>query len=286
VRWTTTLLAVSTAAVAAPTWAASPSPRFHLVARTDHVSYYSEGRARVDVKRSEAFLARLAEVFGAPPKGWQLEYYVHSSGAIRAQNGALAVGLTDLATGRIDSVRAFHPHELVHAVAGRLGRGPALFAEGLAVALAGERQWGGRDVDEVARETLDAGGRLEPFLTRFFEQDPDRAYPLAGSFVAFLLDQQGIDAFVAFLEGCGTSPRAYETAFRRAYGRTVARAALEWRVALRQDEAARWTWVNPASWPASLRRASGSGDGGGPGLLPVRAATSSNDDVLLSPERR
>jgi hypothetical protein len=289
VRWTKTLLAVSTAAaVVPPAWAASPSRGFHLVAQTTHVSYYSEGRGRVDVKRSEAFLARLTEVFGPVPKGWRIEYYLHSpSEGIRTQDGAAAIGLTDLAAGRIDSVRAFHPHELVHAVAGRLGRCPAFFAEGLAVALAGERQWGGRDVDGVARETLASGARLEPFLTRFFEQDPDRSYPLAGSFVAFLLDEDGIDAFVAFLEGCASTPRAYETAFRRAYGRTVAGAVLAWRAALRRGEAARWTWTDPGSWPNSLHRASGSGAQRMPGAPAVRAAaTPAGDDVLLSRERR
>jgi hypothetical protein len=34
--------------------------------------------------------------------------------------------------GPIDSVRDFHPHELVHAVARRIGRPPVFFAEGLA----------------------------------------------------------------------------------------------------------------------------------------------------------
>jgi hypothetical protein len=281
---------VSTAAAVAPaTWAASPSRSFHLVAQTAHVSYYSEGRGRVDVKSSEAFLSRLAQVFGPAPDGWRVEYYLHSpSDGFQAHNGARAVGLTDLAAGRIDSVRAFHPHELVHAVAGRLGRCPAFFAEGLAVALVSEARWRGRDVDAIARETLAAGASLEPFLTRFFDQDPDRAYPLSGSFVAFLLDGYGVDAFVAFLEGCGSSPRVYETAFRRAYGRTVAAALLAWRAALSRGEAAHWTWNDPSSWPTSLRRPGRSGGRGAPVAPAVRAAAIAlpGDDVLLSVEPR
>lgn len=62
-------------------------------------------------------------------------------------------------------MRAFHPHELVHAAAGRIGMPPAFFAEGLAVALSSGGLWRGRDVDAVAQGALVAGARLEPLFT-------------------------------------------------------------------------------------------------------------------------
>jgi hypothetical protein len=168
--------------------------------------------------------------------------------------GIEASGVTDLSAGRIDSVRDFHPHELVHAVAGRIGRPPVFFAEGLAVALAGAGRWHERDLDAVARQALAASPSLEPFLTRFTEQDPDTAYAVSGSLVAHLLDRFGIEPMVAFFRGCGSSSQAYESAFRRAYGRTVARATIDWQKALAERATASREWYDPAGWPRSLQR--------------------------------
>jgi hypothetical protein len=225
------------------------------VARTAHAAYYAAGGQGIDVRRSEAYLGQLGSLFGPAPAGWRIEYYRHaSSGALRDRVGFEASGVTDLAAGRIDSVRDFHPHELVHAVAGRIGQPPVFFAEGLAVALAGAGRWHGRDLDAAARQALAVSPTLEPFLTRFTEQDPDTAYAVAGSLVAYLLDRFGIEPMVAFLGGCGSSPEGYEHAFRRAYGRTVAGATLDWQRALVDQGTTSREWYDPAGWPRSLQR--------------------------------
>jgi hypothetical protein len=155
---------------------------------------------------------------------------------------------------RIDSIREFHPHELVHAAAGPLGRPPVFFAEGLAVALTAGGRWEGRDIAAVAREEQRKGRTLEPYLQAFAEQDPVAGYSLAGSFTTFLLDRYGIEAVVAFFRGCGTSPEGYERAFRQAFGRTVARATIEWKQALAagSPSSAR-AWHDPETWPRSLQ---------------------------------
>jgi hypothetical protein len=233
-----------------------PAERFRPVARTAHAVYFATGGQGVDVRRSEAYIGQLVSLFGPAPAGSRIEYYRHASAtALRDRVGFEASGVTDPGAGRVDSVRAFHPHELVHAVAGRLGRPPVFFAEGLAVALTSAGRWHGRDLDAVAREALTAGPSLEPFLTRFTEQDPDTAYAVAGSLAAYLLDRFGIEPMVAFFRGCGSSPEGYESAFRRAYGRTVARATLDWEQALAgQATTASREWYDPAGWPGSLRR--------------------------------
>jgi len=242
-------------ATAGPSLAAVPAEVFRPVARTAHAAYYAAGGSSIDVRRSEAYLGQLGSLFGPAPAGWRIEYYRHpSSNALRDRVGFDALGVTDLATGRIDSIRDFHPHELVHAVAGRIGRPPVFFAEGLAVALAGAGRWRGRDLDAAARQALAATPSLEPFLTHFTEQDPDTAYAVAGSFTAYLLDRYGIEPMVAFLRGCGSSPQGYEGAFRRAYGRTVAGATLDWQRALVERATTSREWYDPAGWPRSLQR--------------------------------
>ena len=164
-------------------------------------------------------------------------------------------GVADLAAGRIDSAREFHPHELVHAMTGRLGLPPVFFAEGLAVALTSRGRWHGHDPDEIAAREMAARGSLEPFLVDFGEQDPLVAYAVAGSFVAFLLDRLGIEAMKAFLRDCGDSPSRYERAFRRAYGRSVASLTIDWMAQLRRGERKPPRhWYDPARWPAALQR--------------------------------
>jgi hypothetical protein len=230
-------------------------PAFDLVARTSHVDYFVAKGRRVDVRRTEAFLERLSTLFGPAPEGWRIQYYRHASAdGLRSHVGYAVSGVADLATGRIDSSREFHPHELVHAVTGREGLPPVFFAEGLAVALTSRGRWGERDMDELARREMARRHSLEAFLTAFTDQDPDVAYAVAGSFVGFLLEEHGIESMVAFLRGCGSSPERYERALRRAYGRSFARLTIEWLAWLRQDTPhTHRAWYEPERWPASLR---------------------------------
>ncbi len=282
-RWPAFILALGSLVAGATGVQAAPATAPQLVARTSRASYYSLGRARVDVRRSEQYLARLEALFGRAPEGWRVEIVVHpASTTLRSSEGAAASGITDLVSRRIDSVRAFHPHELVHAAAGRIGMPPAFFAEGLAVALSSGGRWHGRDVDAVALGAIVAGVRLEPLFDRF-GADPELDYALAGSFVAFLLDTHGIETMVEFLERCGPSPAAFEQSFRAAYGRTVANASLAWEARLRaQSGGASWAWSDASTWPGSLQRRRP------PQAMPhradQRAPSASGASVLLSSE--
>jgi hypothetical protein len=218
------------------------------------VDYFVAPGQRVDMKTTEAFLERLATLFGRAPEGWRIRYYRHASPEVLGTRAGRAVtGLTDLAAGRIDSARDSHPHELVHAVMGREGLPPVFFAEGLAVALTSHGRWGERDMDVVARREMVSRGSLEAFLTRFTEEDPDVAYSVAGSFVGFLLDRHGIPPMLAFVRACGPEPERYEPAFRRSYGRSLASLSIEWMAWLREREGdAPRAWYEPERWPLAL----------------------------------
>jgi len=256
---------------------AGAAPAFKLVARTSHVDYFAVKGRKVDVRRSEEFLERLSSLFGPAPDGWRIRYYRHpSAGELSGHVGFAVSGVADLATGRIDSSREFHPHELVHAVTGREGHPPVFFAEGLAVALTSRGEWNGRDMDAVARSEMAARGSLEPFLAAFPEQNPDVSYAVAGSFVAFLLDQHGIGPMLAFVRGCGRSPETYERAFRRAYGRSVARLTIEWVAWLREDAPrAPRAWYEPTQWPVALH-----GEATEPAAVPPSLAASEAPSTL------
>jgi hypothetical protein len=232
-------------------------PAFRQVKRARRGSYYTVdgGRDHVDVKRTEAFLERLFALFGEPPDGWRIEYYRHPSAeTLRQRVGFAAVGATDVARARIDSVRAYHPHELVHAVACRIGRTPPLFEEGLAEALTTDVSRRGEPVDTVARRFLAGGRQLQALVIDFAADDPERDYAVAGSFIAFLLDRHGIEPFVRLLGRCGRGER-WDAALRAEYGAGLAVLEYEWSRELCKQPAARRALVDASSWPGSLRRA-------------------------------
>jgi hypothetical protein len=237
---------------------------FRRAGETQHGRYFVSGSAKnasaeggVDVRRTEAYLERLASLFGPLPRDWHFEYYRHASAAaISTRLGFAAVGVTDLDRARIDSIYAFHPHELVHVVAGRLGRAPTLFSEGLAVALTSAGVRNGSEIDAAARARLDSHRGWRELLEDPTAWDDASAYAVAGSFVAFLLDGWGIQPMIAFLGGCedGTPQRSAD-AFRRAYGRTIPDLAFEWEKTLRQGRMAQTReWYDERTWPASLQR--------------------------------
>jgi hypothetical protein len=235
--------------------AAAGEVAFRRVAQTGRVSYYSQAGqpGDVDVRSSEAFLDRLVALFGAPGPAWHVEYYRHPSvEALSARLGFAAYGATDTTSLRVDSARAFHPHELVHAVTAGLGRPPALFTEGIAVALTAQGRWRGRDVHATARGFARSGHGLESPLRRFAEEDPDTDYAVSGSFAAFLLDRYGVEAFAAFLRAC-PSPSDYERALQAAYGRGLADLEFDWHRSLERPETPR-AWYDARTWPGTLRR--------------------------------
>lgn len=250
------LAAALLVAVVAPVGRSEADNGLRRVAVTKRAVYYAGSPSEVDVKRTEAYLERLEALLASPPAP-ALEYWRQPSASVIASMYQIeASGVTDLSRGRIDSVRAFHPHELVHAVAGRLGRPPVLFAEGLAVALTSRGRWNGRALDDIARESVGRRRLLDRPLEDFALDTPADDYAVAGSFVAFLLNRFGIGPMRSFLRGCGTHGRFFTQAFADAYGRSVADAEFEWERALQEaDAGGTRPWHDERSWPASLERA-------------------------------
>jgi hypothetical protein len=122
------------------------------------------------------------------------------------------------------------------------------------VALTSEGQWRGRDIDEIARAYVRSNRSIDPLLRDFGAEDPDRDYAVAASFVAFLLDRDGIDPFLAFLRGCGAAPAAYEQAFVRAYGLGVRNLGVEWEMTLLNGSSTHRAWYDSKEWPRALPR--------------------------------
>jgi len=204
---------------------AAPPPGFMLAAETRHFTFFSRRPEKVDAARSERFLLATSERLGQPAPE-QVAYYLHEHPQQVAQaTGVYADGVTVPATGEIHSVRSFHPHELVHRVAGEMGDPGRFFHEGLAVALGNEGRWRGAKVDDLARRLV-RRCTWRALLERFESLDPEVGYPLAGSFVAFLIERHGVDRVSAFFRGC--RPETAGRRFEDVFGLSLDQAGAAW----------------------------------------------------------
>jgi hypothetical protein len=202
---------------------AASRPGFTLTGHTAQATYYSRGSARADVRRIEAFVTRLQTQLDAPAAASQ--YYTYDSPEqIAAVTGHHAAGVTFGRRREVHSTQPFHRHELVHLVAAELGDPGRFFQEGLAVVLGDERRWQGRPVDSIARSHAVAG-TVSALVADFDGAHPDVAYPVAGSFVAWLIDTHGIDRVRGLFRVSGAQGAA---AFEIAFGAPLDAAAREW----------------------------------------------------------
>lgn len=210
--------------------AAQTPPGFRQMGTTSRVSFFTRAplpRDRSDLKKTDAFLARMESEL-RQPLGARLDYYRYERPEdIAAQTGVYAYGLTRIGAGVVHSTSTFHPHELVHAVAGRLGDPGRFFHEGLAVVLGDEGRWEGRALDTVLRGRVRGLDRRK--LVEEFDSLPaDLAYCAAGSFVQHLIDAYGRPRLLEFFRGA-RKPSEASAAFLRVYERSFADEFAAWR---------------------------------------------------------
>jgi hypothetical protein len=142
---------------------------------------------------NERFHTRVRNFLGveAPPV---LDFFKYPDRATLEELTGFA-GNAHVRGGAIHTVWPVDRHELVHLLARPWGEPPALLGEGLAVYLSGA--WQGQPVLSYARALLTSGawiplGRL--LDTRSFRLQPElSAYGIAGAFVQWLVERQGVD---------------------------------------------------------------------------------------------
>lgn len=153
--------------------------------------------------------------------------------------------------GEIFLTRAVDPHEIVHVIAiEELGRPSDFFDEGLAVNFGGLRLVDGQvtlfpsalrnfDVDQEVLSVF-AGGRFSGSIRQLlasasFQTLPfEVAYPIAGSFVKFLLRTRGLGPLKAFFAGSSRSDPLpdIEARLDAAFGAPLDALEAEWRSSL------------------------------------------------------
>ena len=240
------LLAILVAAGCRGSHPLSPGDVLSQRSESAHYIYlFSEGDA-VDAAWQETYHAWLIGQIGEDP-GQKLEYRKYRDRAhLRAVTGRTTNGFAEPGSPRFHTIWPIDNHEVVHTVVLlTLGHPPALLNEGIAVAhstdpSAGifEPRWNGRAVDAIAADELRASRipTLDQVLEspRFFDRDEAVRYPLAGSFVGYLLLHHGWPAMKTYLRAStfDDSAARTRTLFLSAYGISIDDAWGAWRASL------------------------------------------------------
>ena len=210
-----------------------------IVTSTERFVFHEQEGARLSAEQRAANEVHLAELEGLLQLRLPhpVDYYLYRDEAqklrVTGRSGAAHAELP----GRLHSTRPTDRHELVHLLTALVGPAEcALFGEGLAVHLAGGHE--GRPADEIVRE-LAVQGRLPPLAElvdwgSFGRLDRDVSFPVAGSFIGFLVETGGLDAFKQLYprHGRESGLEVVDRRLRERYGVGLAELEETWRTAV------------------------------------------------------
>ncbi len=131
-------------------------------------------------------------------------YFLYPSNQIKAEamgddgNGNADTKRFEIHAVYNEKVKCIGAHEDTHLLAHDLGLPPQLFREGLAEYMS--ETWHGKTHDDWAKEFI-ASGRLAEIKDWinddvWYEIDDRLSYPMAGSFIRFVIDKYGRDKFI------------------------------------------------------------------------------------------
>jgi hypothetical protein len=210
---------------------------------SQHFIYYTQpGQSIPDgaVELNETTYAEVTKLFPMP-RATKIKYYRYRSQTdLQQAFGHPRKGYTSQTDegSAVHSVYSCHPHEVIHAVTYQIGRPPALFEEGLAVAYDWRFALEEGEVHALARRRL-VQQQLFPLrsiltTSGFQAYNSTTAYIEAGSFVRYLMDTYGPDKMRSlFTVPRYSSSREIEIAFKAIYGQSISEMESEWRAFLR-----------------------------------------------------
>lgn len=239
-------LSLSCSGSSSTTGPADDGPRME-VSETEHFVFHVPAGNTVDTEWQESYVEWLTEEL-AFDLDRKIHYYKYRNrGELeRATGMASTNAFASPQTWSIHTIDRRDSHEIVHVIAYySLGEAPSLFGEGIAVAYqtdpaAGdlETRWSGERVHSIARRAhrADEIPALEEIVEHagFRTFDTSFLYPLAGSFVRYLIDERGLPPLRAYFgRSDWTDPAAKTRAdFLSAYGEPLDVAWTRWRAFL------------------------------------------------------
>ena len=205
--------------------------------------YFSETDADIiDTTWQEEYFLWFMEELDLDPN-LKLEYRKYRDRAhLEKVTGKETNGFAEVGTNKFHTIWKIDSHESVHSIVTMLmGHPPPLFNEGIAVAYQADYfqpgfipGWNGQDFHVLSKSFLDNGSipSLDNLLSAntFFDISADVTYPVAGSFVRYLIDTYGIYEMKDFinLSDFEDSKSQIRIDFQNAYGFSIDDAWNEW----------------------------------------------------------
>ncbi|MDH4135952.1 MAG: hypothetical protein OEW09_04435, partial [Anaerolineae bacterium] len=199
---------------------------------SQHFIYYAQPAQSIPdwaVELNEFTYVEVTKLFPTAREAPKIKYYrYHSQTDLQQAFGRSRKGYayqTDEGS-TVHSVYSCYPHEVIHAMTYAVGRPPALFEEGLAVAYDWRSALEEGNVHALARGKL-VQQKLFPLhsilTTREFQAyDSPTVYIGAGSFVKYLMDTYGPDKMRSlFTLPRYSDSREVEIAFKAIYGQSL-----------------------------------------------------------------
>jgi len=241
------VVSVATAVACGKDTPSAPTANDQLsgTASTANIDFSFSTGDSVDTERQEAFHAwATVQLDVAMPRKLQYRKYRDRAHMHRV-TGHETNGFAEPPSFIVHSIWPYDSHEAIHVYSALVGVPSDFFNEGIAVAMAVDPMagrfvslWNSTPIDVIARASLRAGqlpSIASMMTTDGFHRLPEStSYPLAGSFVDFLLRTRGMRAMQVFLRSSTRTDSAavIESRFAAAFGGPVAAAEAEWRAFL------------------------------------------------------
>ncbi|HEX8694137.1 MAG TPA: hypothetical protein VF746_17075 [Longimicrobium sp.] len=224
---------------------ASPAEQLSERRETEHFVFHYAAGDQVYSDWQEAYHAWLLSTWNVALTR-KIEYFKYRDRAHkRSVMGVDGNGIAYPDRYEVHTIWPNDNHETVHVVViAAIGSGPAFFDEGVAVAfhvdpVAGNLvpRWGNRSVHDIAREMWQQG-RVPPLEQLIASESSFRgfedglSYPLAGSFVRFLVDTRGLETVKRIFREMRRADggAAVRTKFRAIFGAELDAVWDEWRL--------------------------------------------------------
>ena len=206
----------------------------------NYVFRFAQGD-RVETERQERYHEWVVARLGIPLNRRITYYKYRDRSHMSSVTGKVTNGWADPPAFAIHTIWPWDNHEVVHVMTALVGRPTDFFNEGIAVAMSVDLQSGGLDpiwqsqTVHAWAANFRANGEL-PRLSdivetdAFRQLDDNRSYPIAGSFLSFMLDSHGIEPMKQFFRnGSREARRAdIEREFSAAFGITLSDAEGQW----------------------------------------------------------
>jgi hypothetical protein len=208
---------------------------------TPHYVFRFSAGDSVDANRQEPYHEWVVARLGVSLDRRIAYYKYRDRGQMSEVTGQDTNGWADPPAFAVHTIWPWDNHEVVHVMTALVGRPTDFFNEGIAVAMSVDLQGGSLDPIWQSRtvHTWSSTFRAQGSLPRiadivetgaFRQLDANRSYPIAGSFVSFLIESRGMEQTRQFFRnGSRDSRRSdIERQFSAAFQLTLADAETQW----------------------------------------------------------